>query len=620
MRPVARVAHLRHWALQRRTQLLAVAPHRLEVRVYLRQHLRVRLPLLRERAQVEVPPQRSVERAGNDELRAQPREALRHRGRCAAQSGERLVELHDRGVLLGRHACDVLERRLKRGPALGKEEPVRVPEQRLAPVDGIREERLGRRAESERGERDYARLLARLHRGDVRVRVRAVPALAPLAPERLDVVLRIPRKLTPHVVVDGVEFVRERGVSVALVRARVEHHASLRRDELCGAAHLPRRLVNDGRGQALESDGLPRYLPLRYIAARRDGEKRGERRIRLAVGVVHLRLEENVLPGALHRLAPHRERIAALSAVARSVHPLRAEPVRRAARPGADDQGLAEGLQRLLPRADREGDLPAPVAAKAALSAAVAHAVESVVVPQARNYSRDPQGGAASRRANSLRRSWKLHLLGNFPNGLNEELARGGVARTHRALLPGVRRRHALRRRMRRDELVVPPAVPLRGVASVNERIRRNLQLRAFAQQLRVRPAALQVDGVRAGGGDPVRKRLARAAHVERAHFEVRVAHERIALRLHPAIRLVVRIEERPLRRRLDDELNFFAGTRPLHDISVVPERKPGRDLIRNSGGYKQVKHRCLLPRRRQPIRSAISPISGNYIILPLLG
>ena len=362
-----------------------------------------------------------------------------------------------------------------------------------------------------------------------------------------------------------------------------------------------RRLVDDGRGQALESDGLPRYLPLRYIAARRDGEERGERRIRLAVGVVYLRLEEDVLPGALHRLAPHRQRLAALPAVARGVHPLRAEPVRRAARPGADDQRLAEGLERLLPRADRERDLPAPVAAEAVFPAALADAVEPVVVPQARNYSRD-----------SIDR--------NLTDRLREELARRGVARTHRALLPGVRGRLALRRRMRRYELVVSFAVPLRGVASVDERIRRNLQLRAFPERLRVRPAALQEDGVRAGRGDPVRKRLARAAHVDRAHPEVRVAHERIALRLHPAVRLVVRVEKRPLRPRLYDELGVFTAPRFLHDVSVVLERKPRRDLVRNSGGYEQIQHCSLLRRRKPPVRGIIHPCGGNYTILPLLG
>ena len=173
---------------------------------------------------------------------------------------------------------------------------------------------------------------------------------------------------------------------------------------------------------------------------------------------------------------------------------------------------------------------------------------------------------------------------------------------------------------MRRDELVVSFAVPLRGVASVDERIRRNLELRAFPERLRVRPAALQVDGVRAGRGDPVRKRLARAAHVDRAHPEVRVSHERIALRLHPAVGLVVGVEERPLRRRLYDELGVFTAPRFFHDVSVVIKGKPGRDLVRNSGGYEQVQHCSLLQRRKPPVRGIVHPCNCNYTTLPLLG
>ena len=363
--------------------------------------------------------------------------------------------------------------------------------------------------------------------------------------------------------VHGVEPVGKRRISVPLVRARVEHHAAFRRHKVLHARELPRRLRDDRRGEVLPADSLPGDLPFGDVAARRDLQERGERRIRLAVGVVDLRLEEDASPRSAHRLTPHGKRLAARPAVARRMDPLVSKPVGRAARPGADDEFLLQRFQRVFPRLDRERDLAPPVSRGTVRLAPVADAVESVVVPQ-----RDDD-------ADHLRH-------GDLAHGFAEECGRRGVARTKRPLLPRLLRRHALRGRVRRDELVVPRAVPLRGVASVQERIRIHAECRTFAEPLRARASTLEIDRVRAGRRDPVAQRLRRTAHVQRTYLEMRIAHERIARGVHPAVRLVVRVEKRPRSLRLDDKPYPFPipCSPPLHDVPIVFQRQAGGELV----------------------------------------
>ena len=218
-------------------------------------------------------------------------------------------------------------------------------------------------------------------------------------------------------VVDGIEIVRERPVAVSLVRTGVKHHAALGRDEFRHAAHLPRRLVDDGRGKILEPNRLSGDLPLGDLAARRDGKQRRKRRRGLAVRIVDLRLESDTRSCGLHCLAPYGKRLATFAAIAGRMHPLVAEPMRSAARPSADDQLLAERRNRALPRLDRHGNLPPPVVRHAICLAPLADAVKPVIVPQADD--------------NTCNGSFRY-----LANSLRKEIGCRRIARTERPLLP----------------------------------------------------------------------------------------------------------------------------------------------------------------------------------------
>ena len=217
--------------------------------------------------------------------------------------------------------------------------------------------------------------------------------------------------------IHGIQPVGKRRIAVPLVRARIEHHAVLGRNERFHAGELPRRLRDDRSGKILPPDGLPRDLPLGDVAARRDGQKSGKRRVGLTVGVVDLRLEKDVRTRLAHRLAPHGKRLAARSAVSRRVNPLFAEPVRGAARPCADDEFLFKRLERLLPRRNRKRDLTSPVSGSPVLPTPVADAVESIIVPETDDHAGDLRHG-------------------NLTHGLAEESGSRRIARTKSPLFP----------------------------------------------------------------------------------------------------------------------------------------------------------------------------------------
>ena len=137
------------------------------------------------------------------------------------------------------------------------------------------------------------------------------------------------------------------------------------------------------------------------------------------------------------------------------------------------------------------------------------------------------------------------------------------------------------------DKGIVLRTVPLRRIASVKETVGRHAQLSAFPETLGVRAAALEIDGVRTRCGDPLAQGLRRTAYVKRTEPEMRIAHERIARRVHPAVRLVVRIEERTLRRRLHDKHPFPIPHSPLvrHSLGEGGFLVPHSPLVRHSLG-----------------------------------
>ena len=152
------------------------------------------------------------------------------------------------------------------------------------------------------------------------------------------------------------------------------------------------------------------------------------------------------------------------------------------------------------------------------------------------------------------------------------------------------------------DEFVIPLAIPFRRIASIEKSVRGNVQLGALPKSPGIRPAALQIYGVRACRGDPFAQRLRRAADIQGAELEVRIAHERVMIGVHPAIGFVIRVEKRALRRRLYDKPtrsplvrrlvrqslcdggSLGEGGFPINHIPVMPQREPRRDLVRHNG------------------------------------